>query len=105
MAHTAGLVVNNEGKVEATFRNLLEAAPDEMIAVSGEGNMIFVNARTEILFGYDRHEILGQKIEMLVPERFRNSHILRASDKAVTLPAHNRRNLQWSATPPFQSLR
>jgi hypothetical protein len=80
MAHTAGLVVNNEGKVEATFRNLLEAAPDEMIAVSGEG-------------------------KMLVPERFRNSHILRASDKAVTLPAHNRRNLQWSATPPFQSLR
>jgi PAS domain S-box-containing protein len=61
--------VSNDGKVEATFRNLLEAAPDAMIVVSGEGNMIFVNAR------YDQDEILGQKIEMLVPERFRSSHL------------------------------
>jgi len=67
--------VSNDGKVEATFRNLLEAAPDAMIVVSGEGNMIFVNARTKILFGYDQDEILGQKIEMLVPERFRSSHL------------------------------
>jgi PAS domain S-box-containing protein len=61
-------------KVETIFRNLLEAAPDAMVLVDGGGRIIFINARTEILFGYAREQMLGQSVEMLLPARFRNNH-------------------------------
>ena len=64
----------NTAKVEATFRNLLEAAPDAMVVVNGEGKVIFVNARTVALFGYVQDELLGKEIEVLVPARFREAH-------------------------------
>jgi PAS domain S-box-containing protein len=60
--------------VETIFRDLLEAAPDAMVVVGPDGCMVFVNARTEILFGYARETLLGQTVEMLVPSRFRDSH-------------------------------
>lgn len=65
----------NHSKVEATFQNLLEAAPDAIVVVNGEGSMIFVNARTETLFGYAQAEMMGQKVELLVPAQFRSSHV------------------------------
>jgi PAS domain S-box-containing protein len=61
-------------KVESIFRNLLEAAPDAMVVVNGEGQMIFVNARTEALFGYPQDELLDQTVELLVPSRYRGTH-------------------------------
>ena len=60
--------------VETIFRDLLEAAPDAMVVVGPDGRMVFVNARTEILFGYTRETLLGQTVDMLVPSRFRDSH-------------------------------
>ena len=61
-------------KADAIFRNLLEAAPDAMVVVDRDGRIIFVNARTESLFCYRREQMLGQTVEMLVPDRFRESH-------------------------------
>jgi protein-histidine pros-kinase len=63
-----------EREVEARFRGLLEAAPDAMVIVDEQGVIVLVNSQTERVFGYARGELLGQRIETLVPARFREGH-------------------------------
>lgn len=53
---------------------LWEAAPDAMVVVDQRGVMLFVNRQTERLFGYLRKELVGQKVEMLVPARYSGRH-------------------------------
>lgn len=53
---------------------LLEAIPDAIVAVDQEGIIVQINEQTEALFGYSREQLLGQKIEILVPERYRSRH-------------------------------
>ena len=59
---------------EKRFRGLLEAAPDGMVIVDREGTIIMVNAQMEKVFGYSREEVIGQRVEMLVPTRFKDVH-------------------------------
>jgi two-component system NtrC family sensor kinase len=59
---------------EPTFKALLEAAPDAIVIVDHAGSIMIVNAQTERLFGYDRNELLGQPVELLLPEQLRTLH-------------------------------
>jgi PAS domain S-box-containing protein len=53
---------------------LLDTAPDAMVVVGPDANIRFVNAQAERMFGYERSEMVGQHLELLIPERFRPRH-------------------------------
>jgi PAS domain S-box-containing protein len=59
---------------EQQFRSLFEFSPDAIVVTNEEGMIGEINAQTERFFGYSRSELLGQAIEILVPERFRAMH-------------------------------
>ena len=54
--------------------SFLEAMPDALVIINQNGNIVFVNAQTEVLFGYKRTELLGKQVEYLMPERFSQHH-------------------------------
>ena len=66
-------------RAEARFRAAVESAPSGMVLIDGDGKIVLVNREVERLFGFSREELLGQGIELLVPERLRGGH-----------PAHRR---------------
>ncbi len=61
-------------RIDERFRRVVESAPNAMVMVNHHGSIEMVNTQTERLFNYGRAEMLGQKIEILVPERFRHGH-------------------------------
>lgn len=60
--------------VEADFGAVLNAAPDAMLMVDQQGRIVLANVQCEHIFGYPGSELVGQKIEVLVPPRFRSKH-------------------------------
>jgi PAS domain S-box-containing protein len=61
-------------EAEQQFRGLMESAPDAMVIVDEQATIALVNARAEELFGYARHELIGQPVEMLLPRGLRKRH-------------------------------
>ena len=60
---------------EAYFKNILESAPDAMVIIDHHGKITVVNGQAERMFGYARQDMLGNEIEMLLPESLREHHI------------------------------
>jgi PAS domain S-box-containing protein len=61
-------------RIEERFRQVVEFAPNAMVVTNPSGQIEMVNAEAQRVFGYTRAELLGQKVEILVPERFRPAH-------------------------------
>jgi PAS domain S-box-containing protein len=61
-------------RAEHKFRGLLESAPEATVIIDSAGRITLVNSQTEKLFGYDRGEILGKPIEVLMPSRVHERH-------------------------------
>jgi PAS domain S-box-containing protein len=57
-------------RTEARYRGLLEAAPDAMVVVNQDGEIVLLNIRAEAQFGYSQDELLGQKVATIIPEGF-----------------------------------
>jgi PAS domain S-box-containing protein len=60
---------------EATFRGLLESAPDAMVIVDKMGKIVLINSQMEKIFGYSRDELIDQPIEILLPKRYQANHV------------------------------
>jgi PAS domain S-box-containing protein len=74
---------------EQRFRALLESAPDAMVIVDASGRIVLVNSQTEALFGYDRHDLLGQPVERLIPAHLGERHRAHRADYAAAPRARN----------------
>ena len=61
-------------KIASISQQLLQFSPDALIVVDFDGVILFANATSRALFGYSREQLVGQNIDMLVPERFRFRH-------------------------------
>jgi len=62
-------------QVEARFRDVLESTPDSIIIANSTGLIVLANSQAERLFGYQPGELRGQPIEILLPDRYRGSHV------------------------------
>jgi len=60
---------------ERNFRNLVESARDAIIQADASGRIVWWNKASETLFGYEEHEMLGQPLVHLMPERYREAHL------------------------------
>jgi PAS domain S-box-containing protein len=93
VAAHASLAITNSERLrtqEVLRRGFLEAAPDAVLIVNPAGLIQLVNSQTETLFGYERTELIGQPIEVLVPTRLRDRH-----------PGHRASYLPTAATRPM----
>ncbi len=68
------LDITDRKQADQKFKELLEAAPDAMVIVNSNAEMVLVNAQAVQLFGWRREDLLGQPMEMLVPEHLRGPH-------------------------------
>jgi len=76
--HAAELIASNTEleKAKEKFSLVVESAHNAMVLINNEGIITLINKQTEKLFGYKRGELVGHKLEILVPERFRKKYLL-----------------------------
>src|SRR5208283_3686153 len=64
------------------FEKLFEFSPDAVLVIEKNGSIVRANRQTEGMFGFDRQDLIGQPVEILIPERFRSIHPQHRSDYA-----------------------
>ena len=64
--------ITQQTRIEQKYRGLLECAPDAMVIADEQGTIVLVKTEAERLFGYSRDELLGENVEILVPEGLRD---------------------------------
>src|SRR5258708_6035364 len=67
-------------QAQERFRLVVEASPNGIVLATAQGHIVLVNACVEKLLGYEREELIGQNVELLVPERFRGEHPAHRAD-------------------------
>src|SRR5690554_4369356 len=87
--------ISNTKLEEERFRMAVEAAPNAMIMVNQEGNIVLINSEAEAMFGYSKEEITGQSIAQLVPPSLRSLHNLYMQNY---FEAPDRRNMGRGST-------
>ena len=66
--------ISSRIQAEMQFRQVVESAPNGMLMIDPQGTITMVNKQVEAMFGYSREELLGQPVELLIPQRFRLNH-------------------------------
>ena len=66
--------ITQRERTEKMFQRVVESAPNAIVMLNSEGRIVLVNSRTEKYFGYQRDELLGKPVELLIPERMRAHH-------------------------------
>ena len=66
--------ITERSRAENKFRSLIESLPDALVIVNQSGEIVLVNSQTERMFGYPRSELLGQKVDLLLPARHHGRH-------------------------------
>lgn len=84
-------------RADQRFRDVLELAPDAIVIVDAQGRILLVNSQAEKLFGYSREELLNGPLEVLIPERYRQTHPLPGRDSSGLRPSA-RWGWAWSST-------
>jgi PAS domain S-box-containing protein len=74
LTRTINKTIYERKKAENKFRDLMESAPDALVIVNQKGLIELVNKQTKKIFNYTRAELVGQMIEVLIPERFHQAH-------------------------------
>lgn len=76
--------ISKIGESDVFFRNLLESAPDAMIIVDENGEIVLVNGQALRMFGYQRDEMIGSSVDILLPSRLREGHVSHRSGYSAT---------------------
>ncbi|MEQ8364231.1 MAG: PAS domain S-box protein [Cyclobacteriaceae bacterium] len=66
--------ITEQKESEERFKALLESAPDAMVIVNEQGEIVIINSQTIKLFGYSREELEGQPVELLIPQKYKHHH-------------------------------
>ncbi|MEE9571476.1 MAG: PAS domain S-box protein, partial [Candidatus Neomarinimicrobiota bacterium] len=72
---SSGIDITDQRLAEQRFKQVVESSPNGIIMVNDEGKIMLVNCQIDKLFGYNRHELIGQSVEILVPKSMRIKHI------------------------------
>ncbi len=74
LAETSGALGIDRTPTREEFKVLFESAPNGVLVADEAGRIILLNAQLEQNFGYRRDELIGQPVELLIPERCRGAH-------------------------------